>query len=166
MDLFWLHVEFTCVRHTWKNAISPRDEKLPTLMSSIASGLVTVDFEDEYLTVVRYEVGLYTDILADFAEQRCEKVLDAIMSLCNKTHLFTQQGVADMNSKRSPSSSAKGHFPVPLSLCIKTRLSAQPLIWKWFFILMQIKLIFTRKAEHLASFWKWGFLELCSGLLA
>ena len=52
----------------------------------------------------------------------------------------------------------------PPSLCIKTRLSAQPLIWKWFFILMQIKLIFTRKFVHLASFWKWGFLELGSGL--
>ena len=50
-----------------------------------------------------------------------------------------------------------GHFRVPPGLCIKTRLSAQPLIWKWFFILMQIKLIFTRKVVHLASFWRWGF---------
>ena len=32
-------------------------------------------------------------------------------------------------------------------------------------ILMQIKLIFTRKVAHLASFWKWGFLELGNGLL-
>ena len=30
---------------------------------------------------------------------------------------------------------------------------------------MQIKLIFTRKFVHLASFWKWGFLELGSGRL-
>ena len=44
-------------------------------------------------------------------------------------------------------------------------LSTQPLIWKWFFILLQIKLIFTRKVLHLASFWNWGFLELGSGLL-
>ena len=58
-----------------------------------------------------------------------------------------------------------GHFRVPPGLCFKTRLSAQPLIWKWFFIVMQIKLIFTRKVVHLASFWKWGFLELGSGLL-
>ena len=50
-----------------------------------------------------------------------------------------------------------GHFRVPPGLCIKTRLSAQPLIWKWFFILMQIKLIFTRKVVHMASFWRWGF---------
>ena len=49
-----------------------------------------------------------------------------------------------------------GRFRVPPGLCIKTRLSAQ--IWKWFFILMQMKLIFTRKVVHLAS------LELGSGL--
>ena len=51
------------------------------------------------------------------------------------------------------------------SLCIKTRLSGQPLWWKWVFILMQIKLISTRKVVHLASFWKWGFFELRSGLI-
>ena len=36
------------------------------------------------------------------------------------------------------------------------------MIWIWFFILIQIKLIFTRKVAHLASFWKRGFLELGS----
>ena len=30
-------------------------------------------------------------------------------------------------------------FPSSPGLCIKTRLSAQPLIWKWFFILMHIR---------------------------
>ena len=29
---------------------------------------------------------------------------------------------------------------------------------------MQIKLIFTTKVSHLASFWKWDFLELGNGL--
>ena len=58
-----------------------------------------------------------------------------------------------------------GHFRVPPGLCFKTRVGAQPLIWKSFLILMQIKLIFTRKVVHLASFWKWGFLELGRGLL-
>ena len=53
-----------------------------------------------------------------------------------------------------------GHFRVPPGLCSKRRLSAQPLIWKWLFILVQIKLIFTRKVVHLASFWKWGFWNL------
>ena len=45
-----------------------------------------------------------------------------------------------------------GRFRVPLGLCFKTRVGAQPLIWKSFFILMQIKLIVTRKVVHLASF--------------
>ena len=59
-----------------------------------------------------------------------------------------------------------GHFRVPPGLCMKTRWSTQrPFVWKWFFILMQINLIFIRKVVHLASFWKWGFLELGSGLL-
>ena len=53
---------------------------------------------------------------------------------------------------------------VPPGLCIKTRLCAPPSMRKWLFILMQIKLIFTRKVVYLASFWKWGFLELGSGL--
>ena len=44
---------------------------------------------------------------------------------------------------------AIGHFRVPPGLCIKTMLSARPLICKWFFNLMRIKLIFTRKVVHL-----------------
>ena len=55
-------------------------------------------------------------------------------------------------------------FPSSPGLCFKMRVGAQPLIWKSFFILMQIKLIFTRKVVHLALFWKWGFLELGSSL--
>jgi len=43
VDLFWLHVEFTCVTRRWKNTVSPRDQKLPAFTSSLASGLVTVD---------------------------------------------------------------------------------------------------------------------------
>ena len=45
-----------------------------------------------------------------------------------------------------------GHFRVPPGLCFKTRVGAQHLIRKSFFILVQIKLIFTRKVVHLASF--------------
>ena len=47
-----------------------------------------------------------------------------------------------------------GHLRVPADLCFKTRVGAQPWIWKSFFILMQIKLIFTRKVMQLASFCK------------
>ena len=61
--------------------------------------------------------------------------------------------------------SVLGHFRVPPGFCIKTRLSAQSCYGNDFFILMQIKLIFTRKVVHLTSFWKWGFLELGRGLL-
>ena len=57
-------------------------------------------------------------------------------------------------------------FPSFPGLCFKTRVGAQPLIWKLFFILMQIKLLFTSKIVHLGSFWKRGFLELGSGLLS
>ena len=40
---------------------------------------------------------------------------------------------------------ATGHFRVPLGLCFKSRVGAQPLIWKSFFIQMQIKLISHKK---------------------
>ena len=59
----------------------------------------------------------------------------------------------------------KGHFRVASSLCSKVRLSAKPLIWKWVFIVMKIKLIYTTKVLHLVSFWKWEFLEPRNDLL-
>ena len=58
-----------------------------------------------------------------------------------------------------------GHFRVSKNLISQARLSAKPLTWKWVLIMMQIKLIFTTKVSHLASFWKWDFLELGNGLL-
>ena len=36
---------------------------------------------------------------------------------------------------------------------------------KWFFYFHANKLIFTTKVLHLASFWKWEFLELGNDLL-
>ena len=45
-----------------------------------------------------------------------------------------------------------GKLAISEGLCFKTRVGAQPLIWKSLFILMQIKLLFTRKVVHLASF--------------
>ena len=54
-------------------------------------------------------------------------------------------------------SSLMGHFWVASSLCFKARLSVKPLMYVNIFmqlILMRIKLIFTRKVLHLASFWK------------
>ena len=78
-----------------------------------------------------------------------------VLSICRGTSFFhSRQLILQI-----------GHFWVPPGLCIRRRLSAQPLIWKWLFILVQIKLIFARKVVHLASFWKWGFLELGRVLL-
>ena len=76
----------------------------------------------------------------------------------------TETNIYSDKSQSVEPSSLIGHFRVPPGLCFKTSLGVQPLIWKSFFILMQIKLIFTRKVVHLASFWKWGSLELGSGL--
>ena len=53
---------------------------------------------------------------------------------------------------------ANEHFNC--KVCRNARLRAKPLTWKWFFILMQIKLICIRKVLHLAWFWKWESLEL------
>ena len=58
------------------------------------------------------------------------------------------QNVGHMNLVR--------HFRVPPGPCIKTRLRAQPLI---FSLSCKIKLIYTRKVVHWASFWKWGSLK-------
>ena len=49
------------------------------------------------------------------------------------------------------------HVRFGLSLCFKTRLSAKLLTTSYFFILMQIKLIFSRKDFHLASFERESF---------
>ena len=57
VDLFWLHVEFTCVTRTWKNAVSPRDQKLPTFMYSLASELVTVDLRLNTLLSISRKCG-------------------------------------------------------------------------------------------------------------
>ena len=38
-----------------------------------------------------------------------------------------------------------GHFRAPRGLCFKTRVGAQPLLWKSFFILTRIKLFFHKK---------------------
>ena len=72
----------------------------------------------------------------------------------------SQGNVKEILSGQTPTG---GHFSCP-SLCFKERLSAKPLIWEWFFNIMQIKLShFHKKGFALASFWKWEFLELANG---
>ena len=84
VDLFWLHVEFTCVTRTWKDAVSPRDQKLPAFMSSLASGLVTVDLRLNTLLSIGRRWGsistsLYTLLSRDVRRLRMSSCL------CNKT---------------------------------------------------------------------------------
>ena len=68
----------------------------------------------------------------------------------------SQGNVKEILSGQTPTG---GHFSCP-SLCFKERLSAKPLIWEWFFNIMQIKLShFHKKGFALASFWKWEFFE-------
>ena len=57
------------------------------------------------------------------------------------------------------------HFQIALSICFKARLSSKPLIWKWPFIVTQIKLILTTKNLHFVSFSTWGFFKLGNGLM-
>ena len=52
---------------------------------------------------------------------------------------------------------------VAQDLCFKAGLSAK-LLNSIKMILMQINIIFTGKVLHLASFWKWEFLEIGNGL--
>ena len=49
---------------------------------------------------------------------------------------------------------SKGYFRYPPRLCFKAKLSAKLMVRKWSYILMQIKLVFTRKILHLATFRK------------
>ena len=51
------------------------------------------------------------------------------------------------------------HFRSAASLSLKAMLSAKPLIWSWFLLLMQVKLIFTKKFCTLPRFEK-QFLEV------
>ena len=64
------------------------------------------------------------------------------------TKTMPAEGEETGKAKLSLNSTILGPFPVVLSLCFQARLSAKPLIWKWFLILTQIKLIFTRKVLY------------------
>ena len=65
-----------------------------------------------------------------------------------KSFLFTRNCTLNNNFPQLK----KGHFRVPPGLRFKTRVGAQPLIRKSFFILMQIKLIYA-PSLILKTFW-------------
>ena len=48
-------------------------------------------------------------------------------------------------------------FPNFLGPLVQNKVKCSAFYMEWFFILMQVNLIFTREVVHLASFWKWGF---------
>ena len=104
-----------------------------------------------------FDTTMYIDILTPFnlAISLFSEFFWAsfVMSLTRDAYLKRKNQRLAMNGQTKMEGSLIGHFRVPLGLCIKTRLSAQPLVWKWFFILMQIKLIFTRRVLHLADTW-------------
>ena len=78
----------------------------------------------------------------------------------NKLESSTQYAVPCINKKKTPKQVNRSFFQVAKRLYLKARLIAKPLIWKWLLIVMQIKLIFTRKVLHLMLFWKCQILEL------
>ena len=80
----------------------------------------------------------------EMCRPRVKPVIEEALNQGTIPQLFSSEGPRKLIS----------HFRVPPGLCIKARLTAQPLIWKWFFILMQIK-----QVVHLASFWKGGSLN-------
>ena len=58
------------------------------------------------------------------------------------------------------------HFLIVSSLCFKARPSARPLIRKLIFYSHASNIHFHKRDVHLASFWKWEFLELGSGIFS
>ena len=86
-------------------------------------------------------VTTYADVRKDIAAKTV-KVCPQIVKLC----------VSGESKILSFLIIAIDHVRFGPSLCFKTRLSAKLLITIYFFIFMQIKLIFSRKVFHLASF--------------
>ena len=58
-------------------------------------------------------------------------------------HLYKGVGTKERVYIRKEFNSQDRHFPSSPSLCFKARLSATPLRWKWFFILVHVNFIFT-----------------------
>ena len=115
-------------------------------------------------SLTRAKRASLTRLLGVWGERKNPPVSLSVFSLAPDL-LFDCSSWLEYAKVRTVLQSTNRPFPSSPSLCFKTRSSAQPLIWRWFFILVQIKLIFTRKGVHLTSFWMWGFLELGSGLL-
>ena len=53
VNLFWLHVEFTCVTRTSKNVVSPRDQKLKRKIKQSETSIVKLQAHTEKFTYPR-----------------------------------------------------------------------------------------------------------------
>ena len=85
-----------------------------------------------FLSCANY--GFYHLNLAGITKFKCEK---------------KNEKDSGRSSKMTPSCKWPIRVHVASSLCFKARLSAKTLMWKWFLILKQIKLIFTTKVSQL-----------------
>ena len=96
---------------------------------------------EEHVSTKDLLVTTYADVKKDITAKTV-KVCSQIIKLCicGESKIFSFPVIAIDHVRFGP------------SLCFKTRLSAKLLITIYFFIFMQIKLIFSRKVFHLASF--------------
>ena len=96
---------------------------------------------EEHVSTRDLLVTTYADVRKDITAKTV-KVCSQIIKLC----------ICGESKILSFPVIAINHFQFVPSLCFKAILSAKLLITSYFFILMQIKLIFSRKVLHLASF--------------
>ena len=86
-------------------------------------------------------------------EQRIARVQEVMLQVTkHKKYRLLGRILKNSNDDNGVRIGPIGHFRVPLGLGFKTRVGAQPLIGKSFFILMQTKLLSSRKVVYLASF--------------
>ena len=81
-----------------------------------------------------------------------------ILSIDNKTERLKFRILLNNLNGQWPFLRKKISFLSYPSLCFKARFFTKPLIWKYYFYPQANETIITRKALHLPSFWKWGFL--------
>ena len=96
---------------------------------------------EEHVSTRDLLVTTYADVRKDITAKTV-KVCSQIIKLC----------ICGESKILSFPIIAIDHFRFAPRLCFKARLSAKLLITIYFFIFMQIKLIFSRKVFHLASF--------------
>ena len=79
--------------HTSKNYVSPRDQKLPAFMSSLAWGLVTAELRLNTSMSISRRWGSTSTSLHTLLRRDVRRFWIAIMSLWNKTLLLTPQSL-------------------------------------------------------------------------